>query len=80
MSLDLKEGNKGKLIFGDKSTAKVVIKRIKTYPATGMSPDIFFAYQDGETNKQLIHPTMKDEFPLPYNILVKYNLFIKDEE
>ena len=73
--MDLKQGDTGIITFGDNTKAKVKVTKIQTYPSSGMPPDIFFSYQDGETNQQITHPNFKDMFPIPHAFL---EVFTKD--
>jgi hypothetical protein len=67
--MNLEKGDTGVITFGDKSTAKVVVENVRTYPSTGMPADVFFKYQEGETNKKLTHPDFGERFPLPEEII-----------
>lgn len=48
----------GTITFGDNTTSKVEIVAIKTYPASGMSSDIIFKYQENETHRPLTNPAL----------------------
>lgn len=74
--MDLKKGDKGTITFGDNTTAKVEVTNVQTYPNLGAPADVFFKYQEGETNKQIVHPDLEDTFPLP-EFLVN-QVFAKD--
>ncbi len=65
MELLVKEGEKWITTFRDGTTAKMFVKKIMTFPATGMPPTIIMKYQEGETNKQLVHPVLGEEIPYP---------------
>jgi len=76
--MELKQGDKGVITFGDETKAKVEVTRVQTYPSSGMPADTFFKYQEGETNKQIKHPNFGDEFPLPEFLIGQ--VFTKDKE
>lgn len=48
----------GTITFGDKTTSKVVITSVVTYPASGMPNDIVFKYQENETHRPLTNPAL----------------------
>ena len=68
-------GTTGTIKFGDNSIAKVIIKNIDTY--SYMPTDYWLDYQEGEMNKQLVHPEygsnpiIKAEILLPEGLLDK---------
>lgn len=69
-----KENQKGIITFGDNTTSKVEIVAIKTYPASGMSSDIIFKYQEKETHRPLVNDALialgyeKGTFNLPESL------------
>lgn len=71
-----KKGDTGTITFGNGTTSKVVITSVQTYPSSGMPADIFFTYQESETNRPLKHPDFGDSFPLPEGLADQ--VFTKD--
>ena len=68
----MKEGTTGTLTFGDGTTARVELEKILTYTSSGMPPDYLFKYEEGETNRPLIHEKFNGSFPLPEIIVSMY--------
>jgi hypothetical protein len=75
--MNLKQGDTGVITFGDNTTAKVKVEKVQDYPSAGLPSDYFFSYQEGETNRQIVHPDIKDMFPLPEFLVEK--VFTKDK-
>jgi len=74
--MELKKGDKGTITFGDDTKAKVEVTNVQTYPNLGAPDDVFFKYQEGETNKKVKHPILGEVFPLPQFIVDQ--VFVKD--
>lgn len=56
--MDFQVGDKGIITFGDETTSKVEVTKIQTYPISGMPPDVFFTYQEGEFHQPIKHPIL----------------------
>ena len=74
--MEFTKGDKGIITFGDGSTAKVEVTNVQEYPNLGAPADVFFKYQEGETNKQVTHPVLGETFPLPMFLVEQ--VFTKD--
>jgi hypothetical protein len=81
----MKIGQNCTLKFGDNSSANVELVSIDTY--SFMPSDYWFKYQEGESNKQLVHPDfgkedyIKSEILLPEGLvkmIVTENLEVND--
>lgn len=48
------EGKTGILTFGDNTLAKIKVVKKQTY--SSMPNDYWLEYQEGETNRQIVHP------------------------
>lgn len=61
----------GVVTFGDKTTSRVKIIHIDTYPASGMPNDLVFQYLEEETHRPLVNHVLeqfghpKGSFNLP---------------
>ena len=74
--MEFTKGDKGTITFGDNTTAKVEVTNVQEYPNLGAPADVFFKYQEGETNKKIKHPVLGEVFPLPE--LLACQVFTKD--
>jgi len=80
--MELKTGDTGVITFGNGTTARVRISKIQTY--SYLPTDYILTYEDGETNRPLIHPDFVEyeenkkieSFPLPEGLLEQ--VFTKD--
>lgn len=68
----------GTITFGDGTSAKVELVKEQTY--SSLPSDYWLKYQEGETNKQLIHPGFgKEDYILSEILLPEflYNKYVK---
>jgi hypothetical protein len=80
--MNLNQNDTGILKFGDNTTARVKVVSVE-HSRSGMFPtDYWFEYEDGETNRQIIHPDLgsldiiKSSIVLPEGLVAM--VFIKD--
>jgi hypothetical protein len=81
--MNLQENDKGTLSFGDGSSARVYIMEIE-HSRSGMFPsDYWFEYEEGETNRQIVHPDFGKSLIIKSSIVLPEELvsmiFKKDE-
>lgn len=58
---------KGTITFGDGTKSKVTMTKQDNY--SSMPSDYWFVYQEGETNRPLVHPMLEGGFLLPEVIM-----------
>lgn len=82
--MNLNQNDTGVLKFGDNSTARVKVVSIDYSPSGFLSTDYWFEYEEGETNRQIIHPDLgktpiiKSSIVLPEKLVEL--VFVKDGE
>ena len=82
--MNLNQNDTGVLKFGDNSTARVKVVSIDYSPSGFLSTDYWFEYEEGETNRQIVHPDLgktpiiKSSIVLPEKLVEL--VFVKDGE
>jgi hypothetical protein len=81
--MNLNQNDTGILKFGDNTTARVKVVSVD-HSRSGMFPtNYWFEYEDGETNRQIVHPDLgkidliKSSILLPEGLVTM--VFIKDD-